>query len=621
MESEKTSKSAKGEAATTAQRQFTAERHSGAHGLKRFGAIWFSRGTAEELTIGKKQWRRESERDAQERDRGDNQERRSLKEKTPLTVSRIDDQEKPSSWERSMVSLFAQGVIAIAFVLPLSAGAAIRLLVCKDKASFGESRGAIWFSRGTAEELTMGKKQWRRESERDAQERDRGDNKERRSLKEKTPLTVSRIDDQEKPSSWERSMVSLFAQGVIAIAFVLPLSAGAAIRLLASAREARERKQWVWWRELSPARPRRLLVEATVAGAGIDGGEPAERVRDLGSLESVCVGGVSLRESVGSAWVRNGREGVKPLGDSRFGYALHSPFTHTLCAYHEWGPIPGSERNLELEELCSGVTLGYLESEEVKQLKAEVEKLRVRNARLENELQKARNDFVDMRNDNEEKSRAYENIVKSQKAERDYTFRVKQDLAAASKDLSTRVNEKNVALEEGRQWKQLYEEAKRDKREALKRLREAQVQVQESGHQMKEMATSFQAELNQERWKLAEAEGEYRAMLKQMEDYIEEKEERWRSMEFEERHQALIKRMKEHIAEQETTVKHWKESFSQLAALANGAIEDIPRMVLEAEASTHFYSLPVEIGLFINHCKRLIDEMKSLITRARNGCI
>ncbi|KOM34854.1 hypothetical protein LR48_Vigan02g100400 [Vigna angularis] len=107
-------------------------------------------------------------------------------------------------------------------------------------------------------------------------------------------------------------------------------------------------------------------------------------------------------------------------------------------------------------------------------------------------------------------------------------------------------------------------------------------------------------------------------MLKQMEDYIEEQEERWRSMEFEERHQALIKRMKEHIAEQETAVKHWKESFSQLASLANGAIEDIPRMVSEAEASTHFYSPPVEIELFINHCKRLIDEMKSLITRDKN---
>jgi len=35
---------------------------------------------------------------------------------------------------------------------------------------------------------------------------------------------------------------------------------------------------------------------------------------------------------------------------------LHSPFTHTPCAYNEWGPIPGSEYNLELEGLCSNVT-------------------------------------------------------------------------------------------------------------------------------------------------------------------------------------------------------------------------------------------------------------------------
>jgi len=26
-----------------------------------------------------------------------------------------------------------------------------------------------------------------------------------------------------------------------------------------------------------------------------------------------------------------------------FGYILCSPFTHTFCSLHEWGPIPGSE--------------------------------------------------------------------------------------------------------------------------------------------------------------------------------------------------------------------------------------------------------------------------------------
>ncbi|KOM52477.1 hypothetical protein LR48_Vigan09g113600 [Vigna angularis] len=38
-----------------------------------------------------------------------------------------------------------------------------------------------------------------------------------------------------------------------------------------------------------------------------------------------------------------------------WGVQLHSPFTHTQYAYREWGPIPGSERNLEIEGLCSGV--------------------------------------------------------------------------------------------------------------------------------------------------------------------------------------------------------------------------------------------------------------------------
>ncbi|KOM43245.1 hypothetical protein LR48_Vigan05g084900 [Vigna angularis] len=253
----------------------------------------------------------------------------------------------------------------------------------------------------------------------------------------------------------------------------------------------------------------------------------------------------------------------------------------------------------------------------MKELKVEVEKLREMNARLGKELRTTRNDFVDMRNDKEEKAQAYEEIVRNQKAERDYTFRWKQDLAAASKELAMRVKEKNAALEEGKQWKHLYEEAKRDKREALKRLREAQVQVERAGHEMKEMAMSFEANMNQERWKLAKAEEEHRTMIKQMEEYIEEQEERWRSMEFEESHQALVKRMEDHIVEQEEAVKHWKGSFSQLAMLANGAIEDIPKMVLDAEASTHFCSPLEEIKLFINHCKCLVGEMKSFIARAQ----
>ncbi|KOM57963.1 hypothetical protein LR48_Vigan11g099600 [Vigna angularis] len=130
-----------------------------------------------------------------------------------------------------------------------------------------------------------------------------------------------------------------------------------------------------------------------------------------------------------------------------------------------------------------------------------------------------------------------------------------------------------------------------------------QIQVEEVGHQMKEMTTSFEADLDQERWKLAEAEREHRVVLKQMEGYIEQREERWRMMECEEGHQVLIKQMEDRIAKQERAVNHWKESFSQLVALANGAIENIPRMVSDAEAMTHFCNPPEEIKLFINYCK------------------
>ncbi|KAG2390785.1 uncharacterized protein HKW66_Vig0252770 [Vigna angularis] len=231
-----------------------------------------------------------------------------------------------------------------------------------------------------------------------------------------------------------------------------------------------------------------------------------------------------------------------------------------------------------------------LESDEVKQLKIEMEKLREQNDKLGKELQTARNDLVDMRNDKEEKAQAYEEIVKSQKAERVYAFQLKQDLLTASKELAMRMEEKNSALEEGKQWRLLYEEAKRDKREALKRLREAQVQVEKAGHEMKEMALSFETDMNQERWKLAKAEEEHRSMIKQMEEYIEEQEE---------------------------AVNHWKGNFSQLAMLANGAIEDIPKMVLDAEATTHFCNPPPEIMLFINHCKLLVGEMKAFTARAR----
>jgi len=46
--------------------------------------------------------------------------------------------------------------------------------------------------------------------------------------------------------------------------------------------------------------------------------------------------------------------------------------------------------------------------------------------------------------------------------------------------------------------------------------------------------------------------------------------------------------LEERLEEHEHIIKHWKMCFSQLATLANGAIEDVPRMLREADVSLRF---------------------------------
>jgi len=65
------------------------------------------------------------------------------------------------------------------------------------------------------------------------------------------------------------------------------------------------------------------------------------------------------------------------------------------------------------------------ESEEMKGLKEEMEKMKLKNAKLINELQSRRHEYVDLRRDNEEMIKAYEGILRKQREERDHAFRVK----------------------------------------------------------------------------------------------------------------------------------------------------------------------------------------------------
>jgi len=64
-------------------------------------------------------------------------------------------------------------------------------------------------------------------------------------------------------------------------------------------------------------------------------------------------------------------------------------------------------------------------------------------------------------------------------------------------------------------------------------------------------------------------------------------------METEEKHEIMVTHMQNHIVEQEELIIQWKAHFSQLAALDNGAIDDVPRMLREADISLMFFN-PLE---------------------------
>ena len=77
-------------------------------------------------------------------------------------------------------------------------------------------------------------------------------------------------------------------------------------------------------------------------------------------------------------------------------------------------------------------------------------------------------------------------MIYKQRAERDYTHRIKQDLSAANKELTMRVQERNTTLLAEHQWKNLYEDIKRDKQEVVKRLQDLQIQVNFMEQQVEE---------------------------------------------------------------------------------------------------------------------------------------
>jgi len=65
-------------------------------------------------------------------------------------------------------------------------------------------------------------------------------------------------------------------------------------------------------------------------------------------------------------------------------------------------------------------------------------------------------------------------------------------------------------------------------------------------------------------------------------------------------------------------VEHWKRCFSKLAAMANGAIEHVPKMLTDAEIAMPIFNPSKAIEDFLSYYRKLVGEMKNIVARARN---
>jgi len=115
----------------------------------------------------------------------------------------------------------------------------------------------------------------------------------------------------------------------------------------------------------------------------------------------------------------------------------------------------------------------------------------------------------------------------------------------------------------------------------------------------------------------------FQIRIDEMEHLIREGEDKPRkvqvqSLEEEVNYLTQIVQLEERLEEHEYITKHWKMCFSQLAALANEAIEDVSRMLREADVSLTFHTVPNEVETFLDHCKWLVGLMKDMVARNKN---
>jgi len=235
---------------------------------------------------------------------------------------------------------------------------------------------------------------------------------------------------------------------------------------------------------------------------------------------------------------------------------IETPYQHWLAKRVETVKLPFKlnspillEEESEREE----------ESENIRQLKREIEELKGENIR----------------------------IAKKLKREGKHTRKIRRNLDAANTELSKKNQEIDEAFSIMSKWIGLHDEARRENTEVLEKFHDLQIRINDMEHLVEE----WEDKANKKREQRLEEEVDYTAKIVQLEERLEERER---------------------------TLAYWKTCFSQLASLANGAIEDVSRLLREVDASLMFRTVPKEVESFIEHCKWLVGLMKEMVTRSKN---
>ena len=180
--------------------------------------------------------------------------------------------------------------------------------------------------------------------------------------------------------------------------------------------------------------------------------------------------------------------------------------------YNQWlaTRVKAVKFPFKLISLDSNVEKRLLNAEvqQVKLLRAELERTKQENITLTNDLQNMQQNYANLKHDKMESEWVHEELIRKQK----------QDLTSVNAELRWKSLECGIIEILERVRKDLCDEFKRDKQEALEKLQDIQIKLNDAEQRVEEAV----AKLEKECLHHAESEKRHRELMIQMNEYVVE---------------------------------------------------------------------------------------------------